>query len=907
MRLRTAAIAKARAPGAALITTGLALLVGVQFTGGQWGLTENQIELAGVVLATAGWLAYLGARRVTLRQLKLDESELRLLATQAPADVWTTDLDLRITSAFGALLARLENPPARIPGRTLYEVFDTRDDTHPAIAAHLRALRGESASYERNAGDLVVEGRVEPLRDRKGRIVGCVGMVVDVSTWRWAESQVRRLAALVQSSEDAIVSTDLNGAVETWNSAAERLYGYSAAEMLGRPISVLEPEERAGEAAAMRERLIRGESPPAYDTIRLRQDGTAIEISTHLSPIRDELGKLVGVSAVIRDITERRAAERQVRLLADALANASDMISVTDADNRFVYVNEAFLRAYGYVREEVLGQTPALLRPSDDVRLEILAATMQGGWTGDLVNRRKDGTEFPVSLSTTVIRDSEGRILGLLGVARDITERKRAEEMRERLAAIVESSDDAIVSTDTARVIRTWNAGAERLYGYTAAEAIGKNIDTLVLAPGAQAEVDAVAERLARGAAVVRYEGSRVRKDGSLVNVAAAASEVRDASGALTGYSAIVRDVTERRRAEQALRQSEASFRLLTENATDIISRHAPDGTFLYVSPACRKLLGYDAEELVGRSLFEFIHPHDATVTTPLGEAFDLPKSYSVTFRFRRKDGTYGWFESFGHTEHDQTTGAVTEIHATSRDVTDRMLMEQQLRRRGEELRALARHLDSVREEEHTRIAREIHDQLGQALTALRIDLSWLARKLPEASTAVRQRMGAMIALADDTIEAGRNIVAELRPPILDDLGLAPSLEWYVHRFAKRAGLRCEWDPGPAELFVDREVAVIAFRIVQEALTNVARHAQAKHVAVRLGEQDGALTVEIRDDGRGISDDAANSQRSLGIVGMRERALVRGGSLEVRRLPGGGTSVRLAILMKPPREPRAPR
>jgi signal transduction histidine kinase len=243
-------------------------------------------------------------------------------------------------------------------------------------------------------------------------------------------------------------------------------------------------------------------------------------------------------------------------------------------------------------------------------------------------------------------------------------------------------------------------------------------------------------------------------------------------------------------------------------------------------------------------------------------------------------------------------------ISGIVRDTTERRRSEEALLRSQTELRALTRRLQSVREEEHTLMARGIHDELGQALTALRLDLSWLGKKLPEAGAAVQGRIGAMVALTDDTIEAVRRVVAELRPPILDELGLAPALDWYVQSFAKRAGLRYEFDRGPAGLVVDRELAVIAYRIVQEALTNVARHAHAKHVAVRLGEKAGALTVEIRDDGRGISEDAVTSPRSLGIVGMRERALVRGGSLAVMPLPGGGTSVRVTIPSDRRREPR---
>jgi len=962
-------------------------------------------------------LAWLDLRRDEAALARLHESEARLalLTSQAPADVWTTDTELRLTSVMGSLIAQLENPDARVPGRTLYDVFGTHDPTHPAIAAHLRALKGDSATYERQVGDRMLEGRVEPLRDDEGRVIGCVGTAMDVSTWRWAESQVRRFAALVQASEDAIVSTDLDGVVEIWNPAAERLYGYSADEMLGHPVSVLEPPGRAGEQAALRERLIRGESLRAYDTIRRKRDGTAVEISTHLSPIRDGQGTLVGVSAVIRDITERRAGERQLRLLADALANASDMISVTDADNRFVYVNEAFLRAYGYAREEVLGRTPALLEPSDDVRQEILAATMRGGWSGDLVNRRKDGTEFPVSLSTTVIRDAAGRVLGLLGVARDISERQRAEEARkdaeEHYRVLAENSPDLIARFD-ARLRHVYvNPAAAQVGKLSASEYVGlTTAEAGVPEPFATMLNERLGQVLRTGAMLdaedvvptpegIRYLLTRVAPelapDGSVRSVLSFARDITerkrteeemariasfpqmspmpiaevDAAGKISFMNPVAErlfeelrtvspnhpfvadawtliderqglgtgprsrevqvgarwylqdmyvlpdrshvriyatDITERRRAEEALRQSEVMFRLMAENASDIISRHAPDGTFLYVSPACRTLLGYDAEELLGRSPLEFVHPDDVTRPPPPVEVLRPPSSYSLTFRFRRKDGRYAWLESRGHAEYDQTTGAVTEVQITSRDVSDRMQVEERLGRQGEELRALARHLESVRDDEHAAMVRVIHDELGQALTALRLDLSWLGRRLPARSVALRRKLDEMTALTDGTIEASRRLVADLRPPILDDLGLVPALEWYLETVEERTKVRARLDVAAEPLDVTGPAALTAYRIVQEALTNVARHAQAKHVTVRLGTRAGALLLEIADDGAGMGADRAYSPRSFGIIGMRERALAHGGALEVGPSPGGGTVVRATIPLEPRQAARGP-
>jgi signal transduction histidine kinase len=234
------------------------------------------------------------------------------------------------------------------------------------------------------------------------------------------------------------------------------------------------------------------------------------------------------------------------------------------------------------------------------------------------------------------------------------------------------------------------------------------------------------------------------------------------------------------------------------------------------------------------------------------------------------------------------------------RDITERRQAEAALR-------ALALHLDSVREEEHTRIARQIHDELGQSLTALRLDLTWVGRKIPKGHTALRRRIDAAVALTDETITVGQRIVEGLRPPILDDLGLAPAVEWYAQHFAKRSGLRIEFDAGAEEPVVSDQLAVTAYRIVQEALTNVARHAQATHARVRLGEQDGALTIEIHDDGRGFPEEVSRNPHSFGIVGMRERAASHGGALAITTSPGAGTTVRVTFPLGRPEEPRVTR
>jgi PAS domain S-box-containing protein len=218
-----------------------------------------------------------------------------------------------------------------------------------------------------------------------------------------------------------------------------------------------------------------------------------------------------------------------------------------------------------------------------------------------------------------------------------------------------------------------------------------------------------------------------------------------------------------------------------------------------------------------------------------------------------------------------------------------------------EQLRDLSAHVESVREDERTGIAREIHDELGQALTALKMDLAWIGRQTNApaglATGALLEKLRAMADMTDDVIDRVRRISAELRPGVLDDLGLSAAIEWQASEFEKRTGLKSQIHSGLGDAQLDRDLSTAVFRIFQEALTNVGRHADASRIDVFLDVEDGSLCLEIRDDGRGISPEAAKSPRSLGLLGIRERARRLGGVATVRRGARGGTVVELVVPM----------
>jgi signal transduction histidine kinase len=249
---------------------------------------------------------------------------------------------------------------------------------------------------------------------------------------------------------------------------------------------------------------------------------------------------------------------------------------------------------------------------------------------------------------------------------------------------------------------------------------------------------------------------------------------------------------------------------------------------------------------------------------------------------------------------------AVQRALREASDRAERRRTEERLKKSHEQLRALSMYLQHIREDERIRISRQVHDELGQALTGLKMDLYWLSSRVPKQLRAVREKTKTMSAHIDSTIQTVRRISTELRPGILDDLGLVAALEWQAGEFQKRTGIKCEVTSQIQEAILDEELNTVFFRIFQESLTNVVRHANASLVDVRLWEQEGNLWMEIKDNGRGISEAELSNTRSIGLLGMRERAALLSGEVIISGAPGQGTTVRVRIPREQPviTEPR---
>ena len=509
------------------------------------------------------------------------------------------------------------------------------------------------------------------------------------------------------------------------------------------------------------------------------------------------------------------------------------------------------------------------------------------------------GLDSPWLLGGVIVADMVAIGVGVVLAAREVlTAEAGTAAAEDQLAAIVEWSDDAIVGKSLDGLINSWNRGAERIFGYSAQEALGQPI-TLIIPEDRRAEEDAVIAQIRRGEAVSHFETVRRTKDGRLIDVSLTVSPVRDASGRVTGASKIARDITQQKQMQSALTSTQARLAAIVDSAMDAVITIDEKQNIVLFNRAAEQVFGVRRQEAIGTSLDRFIparfrRGHHGHVERFGATGVTSRRMGDVTTLWAlRADGTEFPIEASISQAREGGHHLFTVI---LRDITVRKQHEDELRRSQQELRELSARVLEAREEEKARIARELHDELGQLLTALKMDLSWMRERL-DGKPDVAQKAAEMGALLDQTVTATRRISADLRPLMLDDLGLADAAQWLVDDFAKRSGIEATVDMPESEVFdrLAKPVQTAIYRAVQESLTNIARHAGAKRAWVVFSHDDGALRVEVEDDGRGIALEDLAKVRSLGLKGMRERIAYLGGSLDIGRAPRGGTRLRVKV------------
>jgi PAS domain S-box-containing protein len=477
-----------------------------------------------------------------------------------------------------------------------------------AILEKVRAGRHvehlETKRVRKNGTVFPVSLTVSPIRDADGGVVGTSVIHRDLTEQKGALASAQRMAAIVEYSDDAIIGRTLDGTVTSWNRAAERMFGYSSAEIVGQPIDLLSPKDRAGETISLLAKISAGRPVEHLETKRVRKDGTVITVSLTISPICDEDGTVVGASVICRDVTELKQAAMYTRSLIEA---ALDPLVTISPEGKITDVNEATVRATGVPRDKLLGTDFSHYFTNPDKAHQGYRRTFAAGSVTDypLTLRHRDGTLTDVLYNASVYRDTRGNVLGVFAAARDMTKQKEAFEAAERMRAVVEHSDDAIIGTSLDGIITSWNPAAERMYGYPGEKIVRRSVD--VLSPKDRAgEIKAILAMISEGRPVGNFETICTRKDRTTFPVKLTVAPIRDTDGAVVGASAIARDVTKQRQALADARQMAA----IVQNTDDAIIGRNLDGIITSWNPAAERMFGHCSEEMVGKTI-ELLTPED--------------------------------------------------------------------------------------------------------------------------------------------------------------------------------------------------------------------------------------------------------------------------------------------------------
>ena len=556
------------------------------------------------------------------------------------------------------------------------------NDPLEQVRANEAELRAENAGLHARLEKAEAALRAEGLSVEGG---------TDITAHQRAEAAGERYRLLSALGRDILLFYRPDGALIEVNAAAIAAYGYSEEELLAKTITDLRAPETHAELAEQIAAVRRG--PIRFETTHVRRDGARFPVEA--SWTFDRIGGEEVILSVIRDITERKQAEealqRTEQELRDFVENATVGMHWVGADGIILWANRTELQMLGYSREEYIGQHIAGFHADETVIQDILGRLTRDETLGDYEARLrcKDGSIRDVLINSNVLREN-GKLVHTRCFTRDITERKRAEEAGASLAAIVESSEDAILSKDLDGVITSWNRGAERLYGYTAEEAIGQPVLMLIPAD-LKNEEPGILERIRKGETIGHYETVRCRKDRTRVAVSLTISPIKDTGGKIIGASKIVRDITERKRAEAALRESEERFRSLVSIITDVPWTTDAQGAFVVPQVAWEKYSGQSWEEHRGFGWTNALHPEDREAVKEIWEAAKQARSlYEARGRlWHAPSQQYRHFFARATRLFD-AHGDVRAWVGTCTDCHDAKVAEEALRESEERFRAMA-------------------------------------------------------------------------------------------------------------------------------------------------------------------------------------------------------------------------
>jgi PAS domain S-box-containing protein len=684
------------------------------------------------------------------------------------------------------------------------------------------------------------------------------------------------------------------GSVKFVSPSVEEIVGYAQEEFTKDPtlwISIIHPDDAGAVQRTTEEMFATKKRIPRQYRLRHKVTGEYIWIEDKPSLIIDRNGKITGYVGIAREPQRAlRESEQKFRAQFDGFPLPTYTWQIQGEQIVLVGYNVAASRVMGQYVQQLLGRSARDIYPD---RPDILddfgrCISTKGTIHREIAYRfRISGDLREIAVDYVFVPQDM-----IMVYTEDITERKRSREAvrenEERLRVALASIDMAVFNQDT-DLRYTWMYQPQ--LGYTTERVIGKT-DAELLPHEAARQVTELKRRVLETSASVRGEVQVDWKDRTFY-YDLIVEPLRNANGQVMGITGASLDITERKGAEQELQK----LSRVVQQTADIVFITDRNGLIEYVNPAFEKTTGYRRKEVIGKTSRIFKSgEHPVSFYERLWKTILEGHPFRSVLINKKKDGTT-FFEEKTITPLRAEEGTITHFVSTGKDVTERMKAEEIARSDAERLQALSKQLLEIQENERRSLARELHDEIGQTLTSLKILLEMSTKaKADNARESLQEALG----LISSLIGHVRNLSLNLRPPILDDLGLVPAIRWHLLHRTEKMGIETHFKAEPEEIHVSGEIKTACFRVAQEALTNVLKHSKPKSVEVQVMKRGANLELTVRDDGTGFDVDSAFRRaaagESFGLLGMQERVRLAGGTLVIRSEQGRGSEIQATFL-----------
>jgi len=741
------------------------------------------------------------------------------------------------------------------------------------------------------------------------KIISVAQVSTNISERKRSEEVIRRFRSISDKAVHGNAIADLQGNITYINDYFAQVHGYTSDELIGQNLSIFHNEKQLETVRQINESLMKEGSYNSTEVWHTHKDGTEFLMLMSGIVITDKNGRPQYIAATAIDITKRKQAEDAVRKNEEnqrvLLDNIQTQVWYLMNDHTYGAVNKARAEFNGLKIEDMTNRNMYEILPKDVVEI-CRKGNVEVFETGRMINTEEwvphvSGEQRLLSIVKSPKLDSKGNVEYVVCSAEDVTERRKMEnalrKSEEKFRLLYNNSPDMNVSISSDdSFIHLCNETLLENTGYAREEILGASVFKLYHEDCLDDAKNTFQQFVETG--IIRDKALIIkRKDGSKIDVSLNVNSIKDETGKILFSISSWRDISDRKLVERTLRDNEERYRTLFETVSDSIMLFDTNmNQFIDVNAATFQLYGYNRNEFLKlkyTDITEEPKKNSKIIKQILLEKLTIiPISYH-----KKKNGVVFPVEITSTFFSLQGRNIICSV---VRDITERKLSEEKIENHGQELVNLSLQLIESQESERKRISRELHDEFGQSLTAIRYNLGVLKNQRSfEDKNIVKNRIEDSITILDKLLNQVHNLALELRPTMLDDLGLEATLQWYCKQFADRFNVKVQLDSGILSKRYSSLIETNLFRIIQEAMTNIAKHSRACNAIIKVLERDSDIEAIIKDDGIGFDSlnyfKFDNKHSTMGLLGIRERVNATNGNFEISSNPGEGTKLSIKI------------